>query len=175
MWLGKGEYDRAATQCMNAKTKYQDTEVGKNLLFESGVICKYYLGDETKARSAFETFISQYPDEKMAEMARVELSGISEQPSARFSSSPDGFQLAQNYPNPFNPETEITFTLPEASNVTLTVHNILGQVVEELVNSEMQAGNHTVSWNGNNVASGVYFYRITAGPFSDTKRMLLLK
>jgi hypothetical protein len=87
----------------------------------------------------------------------------------------EGFLLAQNYPNPFNPETDITFTLPEASNVTLTVHNILGQVVEELVDSEMQAGYHRVSWNGQNAASGVYFYRITAGQFSDTKRMLLLK
>jgi len=88
---------------------------------------------------------------------------------------PTEFSLAQNYPNPFNPETEIAFALPEVSSVRLTVYNILGQVVEVLVDSEMQAGYHLVTWNGKNVASGIYFYRITAGEFTGTKRMFLLR
>ncbi len=88
---------------------------------------------------------------------------------------PTAYLLSQNYPNPFNPETEIRFDLPADGGVTITVYNALGQVVEELVNSEMRAGYHSVNWNGQSFASGVYFYRITAGQFSDTKRMLLLK
>ena len=85
------------------------------------------------------------------------------------------FSLAQNYPNPFNPETEIAFSLPEAAKVSLTVYNILGQVVEVLVDSELHAASHKVTWSGQDFASGVYFYRLIAGEFADTKRMLLLK
>ena len=96
---------------------------------------------------------------------------------------PTEFSLAQNYPNPFNPETEIAFSLPEDSKVTLTVYNILGQVVDVLPDSDLKAGYHKMNWSGQDFASGIYFYRLTArgayrdnrGEFSATKRMLLLK
>jgi len=88
---------------------------------------------------------------------------------------PSEFWLGQNYPNPFNPETEIEFSLPQATRVTLTVYNLLGQVVEVLVDSELQAGYHVVQWSGENAASGIYFYRVTAGEFTATKRMVLMK
>jgi hypothetical protein len=88
---------------------------------------------------------------------------------------PIEFSLSQNYPNPFNPETEIEFTLPEASNVKLTVYNILGQIVEVLVDSEMQDGYHALQWSGKDVSSGVYFYQLTTDKFTDTKRMILMK
>ena len=90
-------------------------------------------------------------------------------------SLPKTYALGQNYPNPFNPETEISFGLPEAIRVKLTVYNILGQVVDVLVDSELQAGYHKVSWSGQNATSGIYFYRFTTGEFTDAKRMLLLK
>ncbi|UCE17371.1 MAG: T9SS type A sorting domain-containing protein [Gemmatimonadota bacterium] len=85
------------------------------------------------------------------------------------------FSLFPNSPNPFNPETKIEYTLPEVSWVTLTVYNILGQVVKVLVDSEQQAGYYEIQWNGEGLASGVYFYRLTAGEFTDTKRMVLMK
>ena len=88
---------------------------------------------------------------------------------------PIEFSLSQNYPNPFNPETEIEYTLPEASYVKLTVYNILGQIVEVLVNSEMQAGYHALQWSGKDVSSGVYFYRLTTDKCTDTKCMILIK
>lgn len=88
---------------------------------------------------------------------------------------PETFSLGQNYPNPFNPETEIIFSLPKTAKVTLTVYNILGQVVEELVDSELEAGYHTVPWNGEDASSGVYFYHIVAGEFYATKRMVLMR
>jgi hypothetical protein len=88
---------------------------------------------------------------------------------------PDQFSLDQNRPNPFNPVTEISFALPEAANVTIEVFNIRGQKVETLINDYRDAGIHTVTWNGSNVASGVYFYRLTAGQFVETKKMMLLK
>jgi hypothetical protein len=91
-----------------------------------------------------------------------------------------GFSLEKNFPNPFNPDTEIKFSLAEASQVSLNVYNILGQVVRTLVDEELPAGPHSVTWDGKNgqgsdVASGVYFYRMKAGNFESTERMTLLR
>jgi methionine-rich copper-binding protein CopC len=93
---------------------------------------------------------------------------------------PESFELKQNYPNPFNPSTNIEFTLPVSSVVTLEVFNIMGQRVRTLVNEPLQAGVHQVVWNscgddGQRVASGVYFYRIQADQLASTRKMVLLK
>lgn len=93
---------------------------------------------------------------------------------------PTSFALDQNYPNPFNPKTTINFALPEKSNVTLRVYNVLGQSINDLVNQEMPAGSYTVEWDGRDgsgraVASGVYFYRLETKGFTQTKKMMLLK
>jgi M6 family metalloprotease-like protein len=85
------------------------------------------------------------------------------------------YSLEQNYPNPFNPETAIRFTLPEKSKVVLTVYNIAGEHVATLVNGEMAEGYHQVSFNASRLASGIYLYRIQAGKFIQTRKMMLLK
>jgi hypothetical protein len=85
------------------------------------------------------------------------------------------FQLAQNYPNPFNPSTTIRYALPQRSHVTLTVFNTLGQQVATLVNETQGAGYHDVRFDGSGLASGVYFYRLSAGPYVAAKELLLLK
>jgi len=88
---------------------------------------------------------------------------------------PTRFSLQQNYPNPFNPSTTIEFELPRASQVSLSVFDVLGRKVSELVNEREDAGVHEVKFDGFNVASGIYFYKIQAGDFTQTKRFLLLK
>ncbi|MGB5872707.1 MAG: T9SS type A sorting domain-containing protein [Bacteroidota bacterium] len=88
---------------------------------------------------------------------------------------PPAFSLAQNYPNPFNPETSISYALPVDTRVTLSVFNALGQEVANLVDGEMLAGVHSVKWNASGLASGVYFYRIAAEGFVETKRLILTK
>jgi hypothetical protein len=93
---------------------------------------------------------------------------------------PDGFEIAQNYPNPFNYSTQIEYSIPVRSNVTLTVYNILGQMVSEFRADALPAGSYRYEWdgtseNGSPVASGVYLYRFQAGRFSETKKMVLLK
>ncbi len=89
--------------------------------------------------------------------------------------TPKEFSLSQNYPNPFNPSTKIDFNLPEASKVRITVYNQLGQQVAELADGEYTAGKHELNFYGTNLASGVYYYRIIAGSFVRTKKMILLK
>lgn len=93
---------------------------------------------------------------------------------------PEGYELLQNHPNPFNPTTEITFALPEASEVTLTIYNSFGQVIRTLVSGQLSAGHHTVTWNatdasGMRVASGVYMYVLKAGDVVMKNKMLLMK
>ncbi len=88
---------------------------------------------------------------------------------------PTKYSLEQNYPNPFNPSTTIRFSLPKAGMVILKVYNILGEEVATLINKEMNAGFHSVSFDALNMASGLYLYRISSGDFVDVKKMLLLK
>ncbi|UCE67504.1 MAG: T9SS type A sorting domain-containing protein, partial [Candidatus Zixiibacteriota bacterium] len=88
---------------------------------------------------------------------------------------PTVFSLGQNYPNPFNPITEFEFGIPVASHVTLEIFNIMGQKVTTLVNDYHKPGMYNVIWNGSNAASGIYFYRIEAGDYIETRKMLLLK
>jgi hypothetical protein len=85
------------------------------------------------------------------------------------------FYLEQNYPNPFNPTTEIRFSLPRASHVTLKIYNTLGKEVTTLVNEKLAARTYAVEWNASGLASGVYLYRLQAGEFIETKRLTLLK
>jgi PKD repeat protein len=100
---------------------------------------------------------------------------ISEEEMMANGPKPDVYMLYQNFPNPFNPTTTIAFSMPEKGHVRLTVFNVAGELVETLVNREMEAGIHTYTWNAVNVSSGVYFYRLQAGNFVETKKMLLLQ
>jgi hypothetical protein len=81
----------------------------------------------------------------------------------------------QNYPNPFNPTTTIGFTLPQRSDVRIVLVNVLGQVVKEITNSNYSAGSHQVTMDASQLASGIYFYKLQAGLFIDTKKLVLLK
>lgn len=95
---------------------------------------------------------------------------------------PQSFALSQNYPNPFNPTITIGYALPQASQVRLTVYDVLGREVATLVNARQAAGNYTANFNASHLASGIYFYRleasttgVTAGSFVETKKMMLVK
>lgn len=88
---------------------------------------------------------------------------------------PNQFKLEQNYPNPFNPTTQINFSLPEHSNVELSIYNMLGEKVATLLNENLQAGNYSTNWNAENISSGNYIYRISSGNYVESKMMTLLK
>ncbi|MBS1516888.1 MAG: T9SS type A sorting domain-containing protein [Bacteroidetes bacterium] len=90
-------------------------------------------------------------------------------------SSPDKYSLNQNYPNPFNPSTKISFSIPVSGVVSLKIYDISGKEVAELINGELTAGFHTVSFNANGLTSGIYFYRLTSGNFTKVMKMSLIK
>ncbi|MFQ3598401.1 MAG: T9SS type A sorting domain-containing protein [Chloroherpetonaceae bacterium] len=91
------------------------------------------------------------------------------------SNNAKSYTLAQNYPNPFNPTTTIQYALPNAGNVSLKIYDVLGREVANLVNGRQAAGEYTVQFNAANLASGIYFYRLQAGDFVQTKKMMLVK
>ena len=88
---------------------------------------------------------------------------------------PDKFRLSQNYPNPFNPVTVIRYSIPKAEEVSLVVYNLIGEEVAHLIDERKPAGNYTVEWNASSLSSGIYFYRLQAGDFVQTRKMVLLK
>ena len=88
---------------------------------------------------------------------------------------PVQFELSQNYPNPFNPSTTINFSIPQSSVVTLKVFNTLGQEVNTLINQNMESGVHSISFDASELNSGIYFYRLEAGQFSEVRKMTLIK
>ncbi len=97
------------------------------------------------------------------------------EPALEAANLPKTFSLGQNYPNPFNPTTQIRFTLPENSAVKLAVYNAAGQRVATLIDGDVPAGYHTVNLDAGNLASGVYFYKLTSAKFTEMKKMVLLK
>ena len=88
---------------------------------------------------------------------------------------PNSFRLSQNYPNPFNPSTVISYQLPVNSKVSLKIYDLLGREIATLVNEEQSAGWKQVEWNATSVASGIYFYKLQANNFIETKKMLVIK
>jgi hypothetical protein len=88
---------------------------------------------------------------------------------------PSGFSLSQNYPNPFNPVTNIKFSVPQPGAVSLIVFDIAGKEVAKLVNQDMNSGTYSFDFNASHLSSGVYFYRLSAGSFTDVKKMILVK
>jgi hypothetical protein len=94
---------------------------------------------------------------------------------ANSTDQPDRFTVGQNYPNPFNPSTKIAYTLPQRSRVTVTVFTILGTEIATLVNGEQASGQHEINFNGENLPSGIYLYRVQAGNYIQTRKMSLLK
>ncbi|MEJ2196738.1 MAG: T9SS type A sorting domain-containing protein [Ignavibacteriaceae bacterium] len=105
----------------------------------------------------------------------LELSVISDIESSTADEIPDNFELSQNYPNPFNPSTTLKYSVPKFSNVVIKVFDILGNEIQTLVNKEKATGTYELTWYAEGFPSGVYFYRLQAGDFVETKKMILMK
>jgi hypothetical protein len=125
------------------------------------------------AVSSMSDFLNkQSIDEGLVYRANSALVAVAEDPLPQF---PVNYNLAQNFPNPFNPSTTIRYTIPERAQVKLEIYNMLGQLIEVLVDEEQFSGYHEVVFRRTNLASGVYIYRLQAGYFVETRRMIILK
>lgn len=91
------------------------------------------------------------------------------------SNIPKWFKLYQNYPNPFNPQTLIKYQIPSAGFVRISIYNLLGQEIAQLVNEYKEAGYYNVQFDGSRLSTGIYIYKITTGTFREMKKMVLLK
>jgi len=130
-------------------------------------------------------WLSEYTSDMFGgslETSRIWVPWFKPTPVERYetTNTPKNYRLLQNYPNPFNPSTTIEFQLPQSSFVTLAVYNVRGQLIRTIVKQKMPAGSHSIIWDGKNesgerVGSGVYVYRIQAGDFQKTKKMLLIR
>jgi len=118
-------------------------------------------------------FVTGYTGESV--FTTVKYNNIAVSVDSEFEITDVNYLLTQNYPNPFNPETVIEYALPIRSEVKLIIYNLRGQQVALLINGTVPAGNHRVTWNASNFASGIYFYRLQADDFVQTKKMVLLK
>lgn len=122
------------------------------------------------------TKIFAYIDNQITDVTNVEEVAIDNfSTGSEVSSLPKEFALQQNYPNPFNPSTSINYDLPVSSIVTLQIYDISGREVATLVNEQQIAGKYNISFDASNFASGVYFYRLQAGEFTQVKKMFLIK
>ena len=101
--------------------------------------------------------------------------GVTSVSAQRLNDSPTSYSVKQNFPNPFNPSTFIQFSIPEQGYTSLKIHSINGELIEELLHQTIDAGTYSVQWNAQHYSSGVYFYTLSSGTFSRTKKLVLLK
>ncbi len=159
------------------KNANADEDLICEMLYEKGLVYKYYIKNQSKAEEMFGDVIANYPKHILAKFASQE-SGIElkEKFGIKATESEETVSYSlDNYPNPFNPMTTISYSLPEAGQVTLKVYDLLGREVVELVNSSKERGKHNVIFNASKFSSGFYIYTIRVNDFYASKKMLLTK
>jgi tetratricopeptide (TPR) repeat protein len=180
-----GNFQEASMWCEN-KISNPESEFDSLLAvidLEYINLCLENESDSTKTKSLQlihklrEKYVS-FLDEKIDQLINID--NISMIDENQYDIAPITTKLFNNYPNPFNPETTISFDLPQRDKVELVVYNLKGQRVKSLINEEMDMGVHKIIWNGTNnqdkeVASGVYYYRLSCGNYTKTNKMVLLK
>lgn len=157
-----------------------DLEAGSgtvaNLVFEVNDGSVQEISIETVTlEDPYHDLLFVYHDGDEIRTEKPEIDNVTVSLSDKNDAMPQEFYLAQNYPNPFNPTTTFEFALPTTQHVTLDVYNVLGQKVSTLVDDNLNAGVHQITWEASDASSGVYFYRLTTDNNTETRKMMLLK
>ena len=185
-YMKERDFDSAVSTNESILTRSPDTGSEYIALFNLFTVYRNELKDDSRAGEFLSILKAKYPDHELTLFAQSEMGedvdwslakkAVPENISqAESISNPKEYNLGANYPNPFNPETQIDFSLPEDGLTKLIIYDLLGREVSRLVDDDLKAGYHNVTWNASNVASGLYFYRLTSGDFVSTKKMVLLK
>lgn len=167
LWYYRDSSAITSPLLLSGNTLFAGTSTGRVLVFNGGPTGLGKVAEH--GAPAWGTF--QGNNHRTGNQADANVSSV----NATSNNIPLKYDLSQNYPNPFNPTTTIRYGLPQRSGVTLSVFNNLGQKISTLVNGTQAAGNHEVRFDGSNLASGVYFYRLEAGSFVQTRKLLLLR
>lgn len=159
-------------------------DVDKNLicraLYSKGLLNEYSVDNKEEAIKNFNSVVNNYPDESLVKYAVRQLAGLGIEvkeikgQEAVPKQEVTGYSIS-NYPNPFNPATTINYAIPKDGKVEIKVYDMLGREVATLVNEYKTAGKYEVTFNADNLSSGVYLYTIRAGDFSETKKLMLMK
>ncbi len=181
-------YNEALAKCATIIKNFPKSVMAKDALFNMWMIYFNDIDDLGAAKTTMDQFGSEYGNDEdhifmmlaMGEINAEEVEDLIKSLSKSLASNsenelPVSFELSDNYPNPFNPETKIQIGLPKDSDVRLQIFNIRGQKVATLFEGNLPAGSHTVNFDASSLPSGVYFYKIVAGEFTDVKRMVLVK
>ncbi len=161
------------TQNTNTNPRFFTMPVQLKITTEQGDTLVTVFNDAVN--QSFEIEVNSYPLSVELDPNNLILKDILGTTEVEDETLPADFTLSQNYPNPFNPTTKINYALPKDEFVTLKVFNILGEEVAKLVEGRVTAGSHSVEFDASNLSSGTYIYRLTAGKFVSTKKMILLK
>ncbi len=187
-----GQYTEAIATSQTILSDFPKTALAKYALYDLGSIYWYRLADQKTGETYYRQLIAEWPDDDLTISALATLGEWKPAPGKGNASAltnaqnvPAKYALSQNFPNPFNPQTMIQYQLPEANHITLKIYNLFGQEVRTLVAGQRKAGYHTEIWDGRDdfgrrVASGMYFYRLSAEPnatqpngFQFTRKMVL--
>ena len=173
------DFDRAIITADAFITNYKsDEELLCEGLLKKGLILAHQMQQPDKAIECFADIVNNHPNNQITEFAKNELKALGKDSEiikkGSLTTESLGFSTS-SYPNPFNPTTIINYTLPENERVVIKVYDIIGREVKELVNEQKAAGTYSVEFDGSKLSSGVYFYTITAGKYSQTKKMVLTK
>jgi len=182
-YLRSNQYDHAIEICNRICAESPNSIYEEESLYDLFTIYLDLLRNRKSAQEVYGRLISKYPESPFIRHAQISLGLVESLPISipvqKIGAASSGAVMAGIYPNPFNPETNIIFTLLQASTVRIEIYNLLGQKVIILADQQMSAGNHTVRWNGRNslnekVAAGVYLCRIQSGAMLNTQRITLL-
>jgi hypothetical protein len=178
--IGKKDYTGALAQCEEIlKAKDIDRDLTCEMLYEKGIINRFYLNNNTEAYRAFSSITAKYPNHPLGKMAMGQISempGVEvEKPGLKsLGNTSEGFTCS-NYPNPFNPSTRFNFSIPSDGFTELKIYNSLGQEVKTLVSDYLAKGKYTFEWNAASYSSGIYYYFLKSGNNVTTSKIILLK
>lgn len=149
------------------------------MLYEKGIINKFYLNKYIDAYNAFSMITARYPENALAYMAKGQVQNLpkdalSQKTLKLLSNEADGINCS-NYPNPFNPTTRFSFSIPKDSFTELKIYNSLGQEVKTLVSEHLSKGRYSFEWNAMGYASGIYYYTLRCGDMVSANKLILLK
>jgi tetratricopeptide (TPR) repeat protein len=155
-----------------------DRDLLCDVQFEKGLIYQYSLENTDEAVKCYNNILTNYPENRLAKTAKRHLKnlGIEVKENEQKSATNTNNNLTlDNYPNPFNPITKITYSLKQRDHVILIVYDILGKQVAKLVDGIQTEGEHSINFNGSNLSSGTYIYKLKGTNFNISKKMLLVK